>query len=292
MTHESSTLEDLGRLVDDALDRMLPASDVPPTRLHEAMRYSVFPGGKRLRPVMTLASCYAVGGETTAATWPAAAVELVHCFSLIHDDLPCMDDDDFRRGKPSCHKAFGEAVAVLAGDALLTLAFQVLADPEFLSRVGAVRAARATHTLAAAAGSLGIAGGQAMDLDSTFSDTSETSATRDRLDTLVELKTGRLFDAAVRMGAIAGGAGDADIEALSEFARDFGFAFQVLDDLADSKGRDQELGRLNYASLLGQDRATSLFYELISRARLGLRPFGARAGLLLAAVDLVANRRE
>ncbi len=213
-------LSDIQRDVDGELDRLLPPASAMPMRLHEAMRYSVFAGGKRLRPALCIASCEALGGTRNAAMVPAAALEVLHTYTLIHDDLPAMDDDDMRRGKPSCHKAFDEATAILAGDALLTCAFQWLAETGNSYLVS---------ELAIATGSLGTIGGQEDDMMG-----KNTKLSEQEIISIHERKTAMLFFVSCRLGAIVAGGSQADIDALGAWGKSLGVAFQLLDDVCDN----------------------------------------------------------
>ncbi|MBL36879.1 MAG: geranyl transferase [Xanthomonadales bacterium] len=216
--------------VEATLDRWLPAESTEPRALHAALRYAVFNGGKRIRPLLSFAAAEAVGLSPKGVDAMAAAVELIHCYSLVHDDLPAMDDDDLRRGKPTVHKAFDEATAILAGDALLTLAFEGMARDRASSR--------AIGELAAAAGSGGMVGGQAMDL--AFE---ATKPTREALETMFRKKTGALIRAAVVMPVAERGADDPSHRALGEYAEAIGLAFQIVDDLLDIEGSTEEIGK-------------------------------------------------
>ncbi|MDO8430835.1 MAG: polyprenyl synthetase family protein [Candidatus Binatus sp.] len=281
------------------IDRELAASIDEPrgaaARLYEAMRYSLLAGGKRLRPVLVLASCEAVGGKIEAAMGLACAVEMIHTYSLIHDDLPCMDDDDFRRGRPTNHKVYGEAIATLAGDALLTDAFEVLvrkspdsAEPRIVLETIA--------ELANAAGSAGMVGGQVIDLLG-----EGKSKTIDELEELHAKKTGALFLASVRGGARLGGANESQIESLDAYARALGLAFQVVDDLLDVQGtpeqmgkrtqKDQERGKATYPAILGIERSVDLARELESRANRALKGFDAGAEPLRHLATFVVERK-
>ncbi|MEW6229561.1 MAG: polyprenyl synthetase family protein, partial [Bacillota bacterium] len=226
----------LKTLVDEALEDTLPAESVPPELLHRAMRYAVFPGGKRIRPLLVFSAALAVSRHRLSqnhnshtavrrAVPCAVAVELVHSYSLIHDDLPAMDNDDYRRGRPTVHKVFGEALAILAGDALLPLAFEVLSDSNARELLGPEAACACASELARAAGSLGMAGGQGIDASPPGAD-----ASLGLVEKLADLKTGALIRASVRCGAIAAGAGARELDALTRFAELFGRAFQVFDD--------------------------------------------------------------
>ncbi len=242
-------------LVDPILDAVIPPAETSPSDLHRAMRHLVFPGGKRLRPALALSACEAVGGDPVAALHAAAAVELLHVYSLIHDDLPCMDDDVLRRGRPSVHVAFGEATALLAGDALQALAFQVLAEAPAPAEpvVGAMR------ELAAAAGSLHLVGGQVEDL--AFVPGREDEA--ERVEAIHRRKSAALVAAAVSMGARFGGAEEAWRCELHGFGLELGVAFQIADDLLDAKEADEPC---SLARVLGPAKAGLRAEELLERA--------------------------
>ena len=241
--------------VDRYLEDALPPAGEGSGRLHEAMRYSVFAGGKRLRPALAMASAEAVGGRAEDALPVAAALEMVHTYSLIHDDLPCMDDDDLRRGRPTSHRVFGEALAVLAGDALHSLAFETL-----LARAPVDAGCALARDLAAAAGVRGMVGGQVEDLEAEGRPPSEPTLARIHAG-----KTAALFAAACRAGGRSGGAGASEVEALDRFGRLFGLAFQVVDDVLDETGTAESLGKtpgkdkrgrkMTYVALEGADAA-------------------------------------
>jgi geranylgeranyl diphosphate synthase type II len=269
--------------IEPALAEAVPEVGGALGRLHEAMRYSVIDGGKRLRPALCLASCEAVGGDAREALAPSVAVELIHAYSLVHDDLPCMDDDDLRRGRPTNHRVYGEATAVLAGDGLLTRAFGVLAEAD----LPAATRVRMVEVLAVAAGSRGMVGGQALDL------AAEGSVDVD-LPTLQYIhtrKTGALFRAACRLGGFAGGADDAQDERLGRFGEKIGLAFQIVDDVLDetgsaeqlgkSAGKDRSRGKLTYPVLLGLAESRRRVEELGREAEELGRSFG-EAGSTLA----------
>lgn len=220
MTSLTTYMIDVRRDIDQQLNHLLPSVTTAPTRLHEAMRYSVFAGGKRLRPALCIASCEALGGKREDALLPAAALEALHTYTLIHDDLPAMDNDDMRRGKPSCHKAFGEATAILAGDALVTCAF------EFLGKTGD---SRVVTELALATGSLGTVGGQQNDLES-----KSMNIPLQAILSMYQKKTAALFRGACRMGGITAGALEQQIEILGIFGKHLGMAFQLFDDVCDN----------------------------------------------------------
>lgn len=269
------------------LDRMLPRADFPPQRLHQAMRHAMLGGGKRVRPLLCHATGEMLGATAAALDAAACAVELIHGYSLVHDDLPCMDNDVLRRGKPTCHVAFGEATALLAGDALQSLAFRTLCDAEL--QISAMR------LLADAAGSLGMAGGQSLDLDAVGQ-----SLSLQTLETMHRKKTGALIRAAVLLGAYCGKADDEDIEILSRFAATIGLLFQVVDDILDAEasteilgktaGKDAKDNKPTYISLLGLDAARNKAVELGRQAHASLDRFGRRADRLRFITDYIAKR--
>jgi geranylgeranyl diphosphate synthase type II len=241
--------------VERALETILPPSEGPAARLVEAMRYAVFSGGKRLRPVLALAACEAFGGSVDDVLAPAAALELIHTYSLIHDDLPAMDDDDLRRGRPTAHKAFGEAEAILAGDALLTLAFEVLATrPPGDAR--ALRRAEAVAVVARRAGHAGMVGGQLADLEA-----ERTPPAAAPLEWIHRHKTGALISASVELGVLHAGVSEADRAAMARYGEAVGLAFQITDDVLDrtatasalgkTPGKDEKSGKVTYPALLG-----------------------------------------
>lgn len=281
--------------IDAFLRDVMPAADVDPAPLHAAMTYGVFSGGKRLRPLLCLAAAEAAGDgackvaeggdwRRCRAMWPAAAVELVHSYSLIHDDLPCMDDDDFRRGRPSCHRAFGDAIALLAGDALLTMAFSMLSAAEFVASAGVGTAVACVRELSSAAGSLGMVGGQAMELGAVGR--GGVSDAAQAVGLIQKLKTGKLFEAAVRMGAIAAGGGGAELEAVTRFAAHFGQAFQIRDDLEDVASQGADAGVLTSVGVLGPEEAGARMRELVVEAGYEAATLGPPAAKLLSILAL------
>lgn len=270
------------QLIDQELDRQLPPAATPPQTLHEAMRHPVFAGGKRLRPILCLASCEACGADSHRALPAAAAIELMHTYSLVHDDLPAMDDDGLRRGQPTCHVVFGEATAILAGDALLTLAFAVLAKAPPTTHYSS---ATYITELAQAGSSHHLIGGQILDLQHEGEQTD--------LETLRHIhrsKTGALLTAAIRLGAMTADAPSAHLAALTRFGQALGLAFQVIDDILDATQSTQALGKtagkdLNsnkstYPALLGLDGAREEAAQLTEQAMQALRPLGAPAARL------------
>jgi len=277
--------------IEAVLERALPAASEPPERLHAAMRYATLGGGKRLRPLLAYAAGELTDADTAAVDAPAAAVELIHAYSLIHDDLPCMDDDDLRRGKPTCHVAFDEATALLAGDALQSLAFAVLAR-------GSTATAAACARLAAAAGSRGMAGGQAIDLAATGTQQDDAA-----LASMHRLKTGALIGAAVHLGAQCGRALTAEeARLLDGFVQAVGLAFQVVDDILDVEGTTQSLGKTagkdaaqgkaTFVAILGLDGARREAERLRNGAHQMLAPFGPRARRLGELADAMVLRQR
>lgn len=246
-------------IIDRELDRLLSPSDSPAATVERAMHYAVMGGGKRLRPILVLESCLACGGDGSAALAPAAAIEMIHTYSLVHDDLPAMDDDDLRRGRATTHKVFGEATAILAGDGLLTLAFRLLASEPPGDALAATRC-RAVALMAERAGVSGMVGGQAADLEA-----EGQPVRQDRLEWIHRHKTGALLLAAVELGGILAGAGDNDLDGLRRYGDALGLAFQISDDILDctataadlgkTPGKDQEAGKTTYPALLGLEGA-------------------------------------
>jgi geranylgeranyl diphosphate synthase type II len=275
-------LQEKRLLVEDALDRALAPDDAWPATIHRAMRYSLFAGGKRIRPLLALAAGEAVGGNIADVMPLGCAAELIHTYSLIHDDLPCMDDDDLRRGKPTSHKVFGEAIAILAGDALLTRAFHLMAEVPAGWDVERVRRRlEAMRILGEACGTRGLIGGQVEDLESEGQPISAPA-----LERLHRAKTGALLGACVRGGAVLGGAGPAELAPLERFAEATGLAFQVVDDVLDATagpdqlgktaGKDQGAGKATYVRLYGVDGARRIAAGLLDHALAALSPLGAR----------------
>jgi geranylgeranyl diphosphate synthase type II len=267
---------------DAALDRFLPKAKERPATIHAAMRYSVFAGGKRLRPVLCLAAAEACGGEISDALAPACAVEMMHTYSLVHDDLPAMDDDDLRRGRPTCHKIYGEGMAVLCGDALLTESFIVLAQTPVTKRYGT---RDYIAELAETGGSRKLIGGQVMDLEGE----GKKLAKRD-LVRIHEAKTAALLTTSLRLGGMTANATPAKLEALTKFGHALGLAFQVIDDILDvtqstemlgkTAGKDQAVEKSTYPAVLGLDASRREAARLTKAAMDALEPFGKRAARL------------
>ena len=284
------------RLVDEALERWVPGDHEFPPQVHQAMRYSLFAGGKRLRPILSLAAAETVGGRIADALPLACSLELIHTYSLIHDDLPSMDDDDLRRGKPTSHKVFGEALAILAGDALLTEAFHLLTRPDLMRDVSPRRRLRAINQVARAAGSYGMVGGQVMDI---ASQGQEIEA--HLLEYIHSHKTGALIAASVCTGAIIGGASPSQYQALNRYGEKLGLAFQVIDDLLDVRGEEKELGKAvgkdqargkaTYPALFGVAESRRKAEVLVAEALHRLQPFDRRANPLREIARFILERK-
>lgn len=282
-------------LVDKALERWVPGDNEYPAQVHQAMRYSLFAGGKRIRPILTLASAEAVGGRMVDALPLACALELIHTYSLIHDDLPAMDDDDLRRGKPTNHKVFGEAIAILAGDALLTEAFHLAARPDLMKTVPPGDRIRALWHLARGAGSLGMVGGQTMDIL-----TQGKSIDPPLLEYIHTHKTGALITASVVMGAILGGGSPKECKALQGYGENLGLAFQITDDLLDVEGeegrmgkavrKDQSKGKATYPALFGVQESRLRAERLTEAALSCLDSFNQKADPLRAIARFILKR--
>ena len=269
-------------LVEQMLDQLIPSAGVQPPIIFEAMRYSLFAGGKRLRPVLLMASADAVGGDGTKFLHVAAGLEMIHTHSLIHDDLPAMDDDDYRRGKLTNHKVYGEGMAILAGDGLLTAAFSaIFKQPD----VSAATLLSVAQEVASAAGAYGMVGGQAVDLIS-----EGTAIDASTLTFMHQKKTGALFRGAVRAGAILAGADDQQLASLTRYAEQFGLAFQITDDILDVIGIQEKIGKpvgsdeknqkATYVSLYSLQQAKKMAQTAIDEARTALNGFGTPAVVL------------
>src|SRR5579872_1830382 len=268
--------------VDAALDRLMPGENAQPPSIHRAMRYSVQAGGKRVRPILCLESARIFGADVTTVLPVACALEFIHTYSLIHDDLPALDNDDLRRGKPTCHKKFGEANAILAGDALLTLAFETMANAPLEA---ARRVAILSHVAASAGTVNGMVGGQVADLEA------EGRAIKpEELEYIHRSKTAALIRAAVVAGAIGGGADDENVARLKRFGETIGWAFQVVDDILDveessaalgkTAGKDQSQQKTTYPALYGLEKSHAIAADLEAKALAKLEPYGARADRL------------
>jgi len=281
--------------VDESLDRCVPPESAPPQNIHRAMRYSLFAGGKRIRPILCIAAAETIRDETPGLEEVACSLELIHTYSLIHDDLPALDNDDLRRGRATSHKVFGEAMAILAGDALLTLAFEVLAR---LDGVDAGRKARLIEELAVSAGTVGgMIAGQVHDLEG------EGKPPEPKLlETIHRAKTGALLRASLRMGALCAGASDEQYEALSRYGEAVGLAFQIVDDLLDveqsseqlgkTAGKDAEQNKITFPAVYGLERSHQMAEQQRLRAHEALETFGPRARRLGELADLIVHRKK
>ncbi|MEJ2197915.1 MAG: polyprenyl synthetase family protein [Desulfuromonadales bacterium] len=288
-------LQNRSALVDRALERWMPGEEVLPRSLHQAMRYSVFAGGKRLRPILMIAACESLGGHAGQVLHAACAMEMIHTYSLIHDDLPAMDDDDFRRGRPTNHKVYGEATAILAGDALLTEAFRLLADAEANRSVPPATVIKVIELVARYAGSQGMVGGQVVDMESEGKEIDFPT-----LEYIHTHKTGGLILASVQVGALLGGANDSQVAAIKRFGGAAGLAFQIADDILDvvgdqqhlgkNVGSDQARGKATYPAQLGLDEARQRADELCGIAISALAPLGQSAEILQELARYIVNR--
>jgi len=283
------------KIIDDALDRSIP--EQYPEIIHEAMRYSLLAGGKRVRPALCLAACELVGGTIEQAMPTACALEMIHTMSLIHDDLPSMDNDDFRRGKPTNHKVYGEEIAILAGDALLSLAFEYIARET--KGVDPQRVLQVIVEVGKSVGSEGLVGGQVVDIKSEGDD----NVGLDTLKYIHEHKTAALLESAVVSGAVLGGASEEDVARLRKYSRDIGLAFQVVDDILDITATTEELGKTagkdlavaktTYPSLVGLEKSREIANDLISEAKEQLSSYDSKkAAPLYALAEYIKNRKN
>jgi len=293
-----SYLKKMQELVDESLEKYLPRMDELPSSIHSAMRYSMFAGGKRVRPVLLLAACDAVDGDVRSALPAACAMEMIHTYSLIHDDLPAMDNDDFRRGKPTNHKVFGEATAILAGDALLTEAFILLSNPEFVDGLPPGVLLRVIHEIGLCSGSRGMIGGQVVDM--------ESEGMKDiDLATVLYIhthKTGALIKASLKCGALIGGADGARLEAVTRYGEAVGLAFQIADDILDIEGTteqigkdagsDQARGKATYPAVMGLADSKRRAAELVDVAVEALAGFGEKADPLREIANYIVKRKS
>lgn len=283
------------RLVDHELERLVPAETVPPETIHRAMRYSLFAGGKRIRPILCLEAARAVSDATTGIETAACSLEFIHTYSLIHDDLPALDNDDYRRGKPTCHKMFGEAMAILAGDALLTLAFETLSG---MNSVPSSRKTSIIAELARAAGTVGgMIGGQVADLEG-----EGKAPNAQLLESIHRAKTGALLCASVRIGAIYAGAEEAQLAAISGFGEHIGLAFQIVDDILDveqssetlgkTAGKDARQQKITFPAVYGLEESGRMAEQERMRAHRSLEILGPRADRLRDLADLIVQRKS
>jgi len=284
--------------VDAALEQYLPQEEERPQNLHKAMRYSIFAGGKRVRPILLLAACEAVGGAIDRAMPAACAMEMIHTYSLIHDDLPAMDDDDFRRGRPTNHKVFGEAIAILAGDGLLTEAFKLMASPALSA--GADPAARIAviSEIATCAGSYGMVGGQVVDMESE----GQLEMDLPTVQYIHTHKTGALIKASVVAGALLGGADEQQLAAIRRYGEAAGLAFQIADDILDIEGTTEEIGKdagsdeargkVTYPAVMGLAAAKQEAQAMMDEALHALSIFGTEADPLREIARYIVERKN
>ncbi|HEY7208742.1 MAG TPA: farnesyl diphosphate synthase [Bryobacteraceae bacterium] len=296
-TSESGLREFLAaqvQAVDRVLNRWVPEETVNPSSIHRAMRYSLFAGGKRIRPILAIAAAHAVSESPAEIEDAACTLELVHTYSLVHDDLPALDNDDLRRGRPTCHKVFGDAMAILAGDALLTLSFEVLSR---LAAIPAERKIRLVEELARAAGTVGgMIGGQVNDIEG-----ERKKPTAALLDAIHRAKTGALLRASVRMGAICAGATEEQLAALSGYGEHIGLAFQIIDDVLDveessealgkTAGKDEAQQKITFPAVYGLERSRAMAEEERLAAHRSLAMFGERAERLRQVADFIVQRK-
>ena len=293
-----SYLKERCALVDEALDRFLPKETERPHNVHKAMRYSVFAGGKRVRPILMLAACEVVGGDTGRAMPAACAMEMIHTYSLIHDDLPAMDDDDFRRGSPTNHKVFGEAIAILAGDALLTEAFKLTSDLRLAEGCDPSALLAVIHEIATSAGSSGMVGGQVIDMESEGRQDIDLPTVK----YIHTHKTGALIKASVVSGALLGGSSGDKLAAVTRYGEAVGLAFQIADDILDIEGTTEEIGKdagsdqargkATFPAVLGVAAAREAARGMMDEALRSLEIFGAEADPLREIARYIVQRKN
>lgn len=288
------------KLIDEFLDNYLPKEEEFPSSIHKAMRYTLFADGKRLRPVLAIAACEIAGGDIESILPAACSLELIHTYSLIHDDLPAIDNDDIRRGQPSSHKKFGEAIAILAGDALLTQAFSLMAMDSKLSKDIQIKI---IQEVSKAAGSSALIGGQVVDIESSsYQNNGSVEINAPLLEYIHAHKTGELFRTSLRIGALAGGADQKQLAALTGYGEKIGLGFQIIDDILDIECTQEELGKpqgsdlaknkLTYPAVWGMSAAKSQASDLINHACLDLDIFGPKAQILKEIAQLFLTRRK
>jgi geranylgeranyl diphosphate synthase type II len=282
-------------IVDKALERLVPPAGTYPASVHEAMRYSLFAGGKRVRPILAIAAAEAVGASTAGLLPIAGSLELIHTYSLIHDDLPAMDDDDLRRGRPTCHKVYGEAIAILAGDGLLNRAFEILSDPRRLTALSANRLLGVIREISTASGVFGMVGGQVVDMESEGKEIDFPT-----LEYIHTHKTGALIRSSVRVGALYAKAGKRQFTALTHYGELVGLAFQIADDILDITGKQEELGKdvgsdlkkgkKTFPSFYGLEESRRRAVEVADKAVASLQGFGRAADPLRELAKYIVNR--
>ena len=291
-------LKEKQELVNENLEKYLPLEGDYPKEIAEAMRYTLLAGGKRLRPILTIAACEAVGGKAQDAVKAACAMECIHTYSLIHDDLPAMDDDDYRRGMLTCHKVYGEAIAILAGDGLLTYAFELLAD-EHENNDRQRILVKIIKEVAMAAGIKGMIAGQVADI---LSEKGQREKSIELLDYIHKNKTAALFKVSIKSGALLAGANDKELALLNDYAHHFGLAFQIIDDILDIEGTSSELGKpvgsdeknqkLTYPLLYGLEKSKEMAVENVAAAVNSLSTFGDKAIPLVSLAQYVLARSK
>jgi geranylgeranyl diphosphate synthase type II len=282
-------------IVDKSLEKLVPPAKTFPPSVHEAMRYSLFAGGKRVRPILAVAAAEALGAKTADLLPIAGSLELIHTYSLVHDDLPAMDDDDLRRGRPTCHKIYGEAVAILAGDGLLTMAFETLSDPRRLKAVPANRLVSIIKEVSTASGVFGMIGGQVVDMESEGRDVDFPT-----LEYIHTHKTGALIRASVRVGALYAKAGKRQFTALTHYGEMVGLAFQIADDILDVTGTREEIGKdvgsdikkgkKTFPGFYGLEESRRRAGEVADKAVHALRDFDRKADPLRELAKYIVNR--
>ena len=290
-------LKEKRSLIDAALGRFLPTESEHPSSLHRAIRYSVFAGGKRLRPILAIAAYEAVGGEGDRIIPYACALEMIHTYSLIHDDLPAMDDDDYRRGKPTSHRVFGEALAILAGDALLTEAFRLMTSPEAVGDLDSGVVVQVVNEVSGAAGVQGMVGGQVVDVESEGKEVDFAT-----LQWIHLHKTAALIIASVRTGGWLGGGGEQEMAALTKYGEGIGLAFQIIDDVLDVEGDEADLGKkvggdrqrgkITYPAFIGLEASKAKAEELIDKGLSALNIFDKKADPLRGIARFILTRRS
>jgi len=282
-------------IVDKSLEKLVPSAKIFPSSVHEAMRYSLFAGGKRVRPILAIAAAEALGAKTAGLLPIAGTLELIHTYSLIHDDLPAMDNDDLRRGRPTCHKVYGEAIAILAGDGLLNLAFEVLSEPRQLKSVPPNRLVAIIREIATASGVSGMVGGQVVDMESEGRDIDFPT-----LEYIHTHKTGALIRASVRVGSLYARAGKRQLKALTRYGEMVGLAFQIADDILDITGKQEELGKdvgsdikkgkKTFPSFYGLEESRRRAVEVVDKAVTALKDFDRKADPLRELAKYTINR--
>lgn len=287
------------KLVDRALNSYLDTTRARPEIIHEAMRYSIFAGGKRLRPILVLAAAECCGAAPEKVLPAAAAMEMIHTYSLVHDDLPAMDDDDLRRGRPTCHKVYGEAIAILTGDALLTKAFELLSENAKIRGVPPEAVAEVVGLIARGAGTFGMIGGQVMDIQMEGGAWQKQDGRAEILRYIHHHKTAALIRTSLQAGAILAGAGAAQVEHLGQYGEKVGLAFQIADDILDIVADKKKLGKagsdranqkLTYPAVYGLEESRRKAQALVEEAKTALKPFGRRAQILKQLANYIIER--